>query len=256
MKTWAVTNQKGGSGKTTTAVNLAAALAEQGKRVLLVDLDPQGSASTWLGEATDGEGLFSVLAGNGSISSLVVETPAPGVDLVPSSPWLMGLDRALASEPGAETILREKLAGLRGGWDLCFLDCPPALGLLSLSALVAARRVLVPVEASTMALAGLASLVQTVDRVKARLNPRLALGALLVCRAAMRTRLTRELEESLRERFPGLVLPTMIRETTRLREAWSHGQPVTMYDTRGAGAADYRAAAEEFLALDNRKGRA
>ena len=247
MKTLAVTNQKGGSGKTTTTVNLAAALGEVGRHVLVVDLDPQASASAWLGLKDGGRGLLEVFADNGNLAALVRETGTAGVDLVPASTWLAGVEKALASEVGAELILREAMAELSEPWDFILLDCPPSLGLLTVSALCAAREVLVPVEVSSMALAGLAGMMQTVNRVRDRLNPDLAVSEILVCRTDARTNLSREVVERLRERFGELVMNTVIRETVRLREAWSFAQPVTTYDPRGRGAEDYRAAAAELL---------
>jgi len=248
MKTWAVFNQKGGSSKTTTTVNLAAALGEKGKRSLVIDLDPQASASSWLGVQDGGRGLLEVFTESGRLGGLVEETGVPGVDLIPGSSWLMGTERAVAGEPGAEVILRRALGGLSPGrWDFVFLDCPPSLGFLAVSALVAAREVLVPVEASTLALGGLAALLQTVERVKERLNPDLDISGLLICRTDGRTRLSRDLEERLRERFGRLVFRSTIRENVRLREAWSFAQPVTVYAPRSPGAEDYRSAASEFL---------
>ena len=247
MKTLAVTNQKGGSGKTTTTVNLAAALGEVGRHVLVVDLDPQASASAWLGLKDGGRGLLEVFADNGNLAALVRETGTAGVDLVPASTWLAGVEKALASEVGAELILREAMAELSEPWDFILLDCPPSLGLLTVSALCAAREVLVPVEVSSMALAGLAGMMQTVNRVRDRLNPDLAVSEILVCRTDARTNLSREVVERLRERFGELVMNTVIRETVRLREAWSFAQPVTTYDPRGRGAEDYRAASAELL---------
>lgn len=255
MRTFAFTNQKGGSCKTTSCVSVAAALGEKGKRVLVVDLDPQASASSWLGVKDGGRGLFEVFTDNGNLADLVVQTTAPGVELVPASTWLVGVDKALAGEPGAETILRRSLARLHAGrWDFVFVDCPPSLGVLAVSALAACREVFVPVEASTMALAGLAGLVQTVELVKERLNPDLAVSAVLVCRVDSRTNLSREVVEGLRKRFGRLVLETTIRESVRLREAPSFARPVTLYAPRSTGAEDYRAAAAELL--KRTKGRA
>ena len=247
MKILAVTNQKGGSGKTTTTVNLAAALGEIGRQTLVVDLDPQASASAWLGSKDGGRGLLDVFTNNGSLAALVRESEALGVDLVPSSNWLAGVEKALAGEVGAEMILREALAKLSEPWDFILLDCPPALGLLTVSALCASHEVLVPVEVSSMAMAGLAGVMQTIDRVRDRLNPDLAVTEVLVCRTDARTNLSREVMERLRERFGKLVMNTVIRENVRLREAWSFAQPVTTYDPRGRGAEDYRAAAAELL---------
>ena len=247
MKTLAVTNQKGGSGKTTTAVNIAAALGEGGRQVLVVDLDPQASASAWLGVKDGSRGLLEVFTNHGNLAALVRETGIPGVDLVPSSTWLASVEKALAGEVGAELVLREAMAELSELWDFILLDCPPSLGLLTVSALCVAREVLVPVEVSSMALAGLAGVMQTVDRVRDRLNPDLAVSEILVCRADARTNLSREVVERLRERFGKLVMNTVVRETVRLREAWSFAQPVTTYDPRGRGAEDYRSAAAELL---------
>jgi chromosome partitioning protein len=248
MRTLAFTNQKGGSAKTTSAVNLAAALGEKGKRVLVVDLDAQASASSWLGVKDGGRGLFEVFTDNGNLVDLVRETTAPGVEVVPSSAWLVGAEKALAGEPGAETILRRSFAHLPADrWDFLFVDCPPSLGVLSVSALAACREVFVPVEASTLALAGLAGLVQTVDRVRERLNPHLEVAAVLVCRVDSRTNLSRDVVDRIRERFGSLVLKTTIRESVRLREAPSFSKPVTLYAPRSPGAEDYRAAAGELL---------
>lgn len=247
MHTWAVTSQKGGSGKTTAAINLAAALGEQGTRVLVVDLDPQASASSWLGVHEDGRGLLDVFTGATTLGALVRDTAVENVALVPASSWLVGVDRALAGEPGAETILRRAVAKLPARWDLLFFDCPPALGLLAVSALVAARSILVPVEASALGLAGLAGLLQTVETVRDRLNPALDVGAILASRVDTRTNLGRDVVEQLRQRFPTLVLQTTIRESVRLKEAWSFAQPITRYAPASSGAEDFRAAAAELV---------
>jgi len=255
MHTLALMNQKGGSGKTTTAVNLAAALGELERRVLLVDLDPQASATAWLGRSPSERGLYDVLTANGNLADLVADTDVAGVALIPSSSWLVGVERALAGEVGAETIFRRALGALPPHWDLALLDCPPSLGLLSVSALVASRAVLVPVEAHVMAMAGLAALLQTTERVRERLNPELAIAAILACRVN-RTNLAREVVARLRERFGDLVLDAVVRESVRLAEAPSFGRPITTYDPRGAGAEDYRAVARELLGrIELRTGR-
>lgn len=247
MRTLAFVNQKGGVGKTTSAVNVAAALAEEGKKVLLLDLDPQGCASAWCGVRDDGKGLLEVLSGNGSLSDLVAVSSIPGVDVVPASEWLSSADRALAGEVGVETMLRKAVHRLPKAWDFLLVDCPPALGLLVVSSLVACREVFVPVEASTMALGGLARLVQTVDRVRERLNPELRLAHILAVRVDSRTNLARDVVDRLRERFGDLVLETVVRESVRFREAWSFGKPITTYDPRGTGAEDYRSVSHELL---------
>jgi len=254
VRSLAFFNQKGGTCKTSSAVSLAAAMGERGKRVLVVDLDPQASASSWLGVKDGGRGLFEVFTDNGNLVDLVHHTDVPGVELVPSSSWLVGLEKGLAGEPGAETILRRSFSRLPADrWDFLFVDCPPTLGLLAVSALAACREVFVPVEASTMALSGLAGLLQTVERVRERLNPDLEVSAVLVCRVDSRTNLSRDVVDRLRERFGGLVLETVIRENVRLREAWSFSKPVTLYAPRSPGAEDYRAAAAELLKRTKRR---
>jgi chromosome partitioning protein len=246
-RTLAVVNQKGGSGKTTTTVNLAAALAEKGRRVLVLDLDPQASASSWLGVKDGGRGLLDALTGNGNVADLVNVADVADVSIIPSSPWLVGVEKALASEVGAETILRRKLERLPDSWDYVLMDCSPSLGILTVAALAAAGEVLVPVEAHVMALKGLAQLLQTVDVVKERLNPRLRVSGILACRVDGRTRHALDVVEKLRERFGPLVFRTMIRENVRTAEAYSFAAPVTVYDPRSYGAEDYRSLALEIL---------
>lgn len=251
-RTLAVVNQKGGSGKTTTVVNLAAALAERGRRVLVVDLDPQASASSWLGIKDGGRGLLDALTGNGNVADLVNDTDNGNVSVVPSSSWLVGVEKALASEVGAETILRKKLDRLEDSWDYVLLDCPPSLGVLTVNALAAAGEVLVPVEAHVMALRGLAQLLQTVEVVKDRLSPRLEVSGIVACRVDGRTRHALDVVDRLREHFGKLVFKTVIRENVRLAEAYSFAKPITSYDPRSAGAEDHRALASEVLRQEKR----
>lgn len=257
VRTIAVVNQKGGTAKTTSAVNLAATLAEAplGRRVLLVDLDPQHSATDWLlGSGADvGKGIFAVLGENVPVYDVVYETPVEGVDIVPSSSWLVGAERALAGEVGAETILRRKLSKL-AGYDYVLMDCPPQLGILTVNALVAADEVLVPVEAHVMALAGLAQLVETVELVQDRLNPDLEITGIVPCRVDSRTRHAGEVVGQLRKRFGDLVFRTVVRENVRLAEAPSFREPITTYDPRSAGAEDHRALAQEVVAQENGRG--
>jgi chromosome partitioning protein len=246
MRSIAIVNQKGGSGKTTTAVNLAAALGENDRCVLVMDLDPQASASNWYGAKDAGKGLLEVFTDGRDLASLVQKTEAPGVSIVPSSSWLVGIEKALAGEVGTETILRPKVAALKG-WDYILLDCPPTLGTLTVNALTSAEEVLVPVESHVMALNGLVQLIATVNAVKERLHPPLRIAGVLACRVDARTRHALEVVEQLREKFGCLVYRAIIRENIRLAECPSFGVPITQYDTNSHGAEDYRALAGEVI---------
>ncbi len=248
MRVIAIVNQKGGSGKTTTSVNLAAALGEQRRRVLVVDLDPQASASSWLGVSDGGRGLLDLFTDGTGISELIRASVTEGVSLIPSSSWLVGVDKALVGEAGAESILKRKLEALpEEEWDYVLFDCPPTLGTLAVNALAAAREVLVPVEAHVLPLAGVVQLLELVEVVKERLNPELAVTGILACRVDARTRHSREVVEKLRERFGPIVYRTVLRESVRLAECPSFHQPILSYAARSTGAKDYREAAKELI---------
>ena len=246
MQTVAILNHKGGSGKTTTAVNLAAALGELGRRVLLLDLDPQASASRWLAIDDKTGGLYDVLVKRTALEPHIRQTTVAGVDLVPARQDLAAAELEARRKPGAELVLRNALSHLPPRWDTVLLDCPPSLGLLTVNALAAADEVLVPVEAHILALEGLADLLGTLGLVREALNPQLRLSAVLACRVS-RTRHTRDVVELLRQQFPDTMLTTVVRESARLAEAPAFKQPILTYASDSPGAVDYRAVAAEWL---------
>jgi chromosome partitioning protein len=251
MRTIAIVNQKGGSGKTTTAVNLAATLAEANKKVLLIDLDPQGSASLWYGFKDKGQGLFDVLTEDANLETAIEKTEVEGLHLIPSSPLLSGVERALSNEMASEAILKNKLANLPSHpWDYVLMDCPPTLGILSLNALTLAKEVLVPVEAHVMALHGLVQLLKTINTVKQRLNPALEITGILACRVDYRTKHSQEVLDQLKSRFEGKMCNAVIRENIRLAEAPLHLKPINLYDSSCNGSTDYRKLAAEILAQE------
>ncbi len=256
MRTIAIVNQKGGVGKTTTTVNLAAALADAGRKVLVIDLDPQHSASTWYKAIQQGRGAFDLFNDPAAdLPSLIMDTAVDGVSIIPSSPLMYNVERSLAAEPGAEHSLKIKLKRLPSGrFDYLLIDCPPSLGLLTVNALTAVDEVVVPVEAHVLGLHGLDKLVQTVSIVKERLNPTLAITGIVACRVKMQTRHSQEVMNDIRSRFPDVFFQTMIRENVRLTECPSQGVPITRYAPSSHGAEDYRKLAEEVIAQE-RKGK-
>lgn len=250
MRTIAVLNQKGGSGKTTTAVNLAATLVEAGQRVLLIDLDPQGSASLWYGHKEKGKALFEILTEDLTVERAIEKTGIDGLSLIASSSILSGVEKALANEVACESILKNKFQQMKEKpWDFILIDCPPTLGVLSLNALTFANEVLIPVEAHVMALHGLVQLLKTINVVKQRLNLSLEIAGILPCRVDMRTKHSQEVLKQLNSRFEGKVYKSVIRENIRLAEAPLHLKPINHYDANCNGSHDYRKLAQEILNL-------
>jgi chromosome partitioning protein len=244
VRTIALSNNKGGSGKTTTTVSLAAAFAERGLKVLVVDLDPQGSTTDWLGGRESPIGLVEYSAGGIRVSDFVVSSSAPGVDLIPISPSLV--------PPGEKGRDATGLAIVRGFsrlpdyWDLILVDTPPTIGYLSLAPLVSSDQVLIPVEAHALALPGVASVMAAVERARRHVNPRLELLGIVACRVNPTTHV-RDVVAQLRGQFGAVVLEHSVREAIRIAEAPASRLPITRYAPASRAADDYRAVAGELL---------
>ena len=243
----AVVNQKGGVGKTTTAVNLTAILADMGQRVLVVDLDPQGNTTSGLGRKAGDKSIYEALLGRETLRACMQDTAVRGLTLVGADIRLAGAELELVEAERREFRLKEVLGQVKAGYDFIFIDCPPSLELLTLNALCAADAILVPVQGEYYALEGLSDLMNTVRIVRRSLNPRLELDGVLLTMFDGRTNLALQVAEEVKHYFPGKVYATVIPRNVRLSEAPSHGKPITAYDRTSRGAEAYTAFAAEFL---------
>ncbi len=246
---YAIANQKGGVGKTTTAVNLAACVAEAGYEALLIDIDPQCNATLGLGLVKDSPlTIYDVLVGTTPFEDVILPTGIERLSAAPACPDLAGATVELPRIPGSETKLKRALVSVRDRYAFTFLDCPPSLGPLTVNALVAADRVIVPVQAEYFALEGLAGLLDTLSLIQRELNPRLTVAGMLLTMHDGRTRLAQDVERDVREHFPELVFDTVIPRNVRIGEAPSFGKPVIHHDPHCAGADAYFELAKEVAA--------
>ena len=254
----AISNQKGGVGKTTTAVNLAACLAEFGMNVLLVDIDPQGNATSGLGidKNRDTAKTYGVLVGDSSLEDAIVHTAYEGLDVVPSTVDLAGAEAELLTADNREYILRDELTKVADRYDYVIVDCPPSLNILVLNGLCAADSMICPLQCEFYALEGLSQLLETVRMVQARLNDKLAFGGILFTMFDGRTRLSAQVIQNVRQTLKEHIFKTVIPRTVRLSEAPSYGEPITTFDKRSSGAEAYRNFAREILSADGKRPRA
>jgi chromosome partitioning protein len=248
-RTVAIANQKGGVGKTTTAVNLAAGLALSGKKVLLIDLDPQGNAGSGLGYPSIKveRGIYDVLAGSAALSDVILDTEVAELQLIPSGQRLVGAEVELVEVPRREYRLKEALGDIEGRYDFIFIDAPPSLGFLTLNALTAARSVLIPVQCEYYALEGLSHLLSAIRLVQQGLNPTLQIEGVLLTMFDNRLNLSQQVLEETRRFFAERVYRTVIPRNVRLSEAPSFGKPVVVYDPGCAGSTSYMNLAKEVI---------
>jgi len=247
-KIFVVANQKGGVGKTTTAVNLGAYLAEKGKQVLLVDFDPQANLSSAVGADTSRPGVYELITGQAEFEGVLQSTTVDGLVIMPSSINLTGATVELIDHDRREYFLKEALSQAQARFDFVFIDCPPSLGVLTLNGLVAAKYVLIPLQCEYFALEGLALLLKTISQVQKSLNPQLEIGGILFTMYDRRTRLAHEVVQEVTGYFKDRVFRTIIPRNVRISEAPSFSKPISQYDRECIGAKSYQSLAEEVLA--------
>ncbi|MBQ3110760.1 MAG: ParA family protein [Clostridia bacterium] len=249
MKIIAIANQKGGVGKTTTAVNLAACLAKKGKRVLLLDCDPQGNSTSGVGvdKRRCEKTVYDVLIGNADINEAIVETPYENLCVCPSNISLSGAEIELVSEMGRETKLKNALNTVKNSFDVVLIDAPPSLGLITINVLTAANSVIIPIQCEYYALEGVAQLMNTIKKVKQVMNPELEIEGILMTMFDSRTNLSAQVIEEVKKFFPNQVYKTLIPRNVRLSEAPSFGKPIIYYDIASRGSESYLDLADEVL---------
>jgi len=248
-----VINQKGGVGKTTTVINLATALAKKGKKIMVIDLDPQGNATTGLGKSNNDEGksIYNVLIGKISAQSAIQQSSVPGLDLIGSNVNLSGLEVETANDANRAFLLKEILSKENGiyfnKYENIFIDCPPSLSLLTVMSLVSADELLIPLQTEFFALEGITQLVKTIDRIKLNLNPGLGIRGVLLTMFDKRNKLSSQVDAEARKHFKDKVYKTVVPRNVRLSEAPSHGMPCLIYDKNCSGSKSYVSLAEEFI---------
>ena len=263
LRILAVANQKGGVGKTTTAINLGTALAAVGERVLIIDLDPQGNASTGLGIANSARPVtsYDVMVGAADIATAAIETSVPGLFIVTANSDLVGLENAIGSDPNRPFKLRDAMTQLSAhqrqnnsapGFSYVLIDCPPSLSLLTLNAMAAAHAVLVPVQCEFFALEGISQIKETIDQIRATLNPGLEIQGVVLTMHDVRTTLSREVAANVRQFFGSKVYDTVIPRNTRVAEAPSHGKPILLYDYDCPGSQAYVRLSTEIIERERR----